>query len=86
MEEKTDSIHRNETWELVHLPHEKKKIDTKWIYKIKHNSDRRIERYKTILVAKGFTQRYDIYYEENLETVERKETIMMLISPTTKKK
>ena len=86
MEEEMDSIRMNEMWKLIQLPHENKKIDTKWVYEIKHNSDRRIERYKTILVANGFTQRYVIYYEENLEIVERQETVRMLISSLAKKK
>ena len=43
MNEEMDSIHRNETWELVDLPHEKKKIGTKWVYKTKYNSVQQFE-------------------------------------------
>ena len=86
MNEEMDSIERNETWDLVELPHEKKKIGTKWAYKIKYNSDGSVERYKGRLVAKGFTQRYGIEYEENFAPIARQETIRMLISLATQKK
>ena len=44
MKEEMDSIHKNDTWELVDLQHEKKKFKIKWVYNIKHNCDRTIER------------------------------------------
>eukprot|EP00253_Pinus_taeda_P026479 PITA_26479 len=39
MQEEMDSIQMNYTWMLTELPHDKKKIDTKWVYKTKFNSD-----------------------------------------------
>ena len=44
-------------------------VGCKWIYKIKTRSDESIERYKTPLVAKGFTQEYEIDYEETFTPV-----------------
>ena len=29
----------NHTWELMSLPHDKKAIGYKWVYKVKHNAD-----------------------------------------------
>lgn len=51
------TLESNQTWTLTNLPPNKTLIGYKWIYKIKYNADGFIERYKAILVAKGFTQR-----------------------------
>ena len=46
-------------------------VGCKWIYKIKTRSDGSIEHYKACLVAKGFTQEYEIDYEETYTLVAR---------------
>ena len=46
-------------------------VGCKWIYKIKTRLDGSIEGYKTHLVAKGFTQEYEIDYEETFALVAR---------------
>ena len=44
-------------------------VSCKWIYKVKTRSNGSIERYKAGLVAKGFTQEYEINYEETFAPV-----------------
>jgi len=36
----------------------------KWIYKTKLNEKGKVEKHKTRLMAKGYTQTYEIYYNE----------------------
>ena len=69
MKEELDALSKNHTWDLVTLPLGKSVVGCKWIYKIKTRSNGSIERYKAHQVAKGFTQEYEIDYEETFALV-----------------
>lgn len=57
MSEEIESLHNNQTWELVKPPEGQKIVECKWVYK-KKDGIPGVEdaRYKARLVAKGFTQ------------------------------
>jgi hypothetical protein len=55
---------KNGTWELVELPRGRKAIGSKWVFKIKRAADGSVDRYKAHLVAKGFSQRPGIDFDE----------------------
>jgi hypothetical protein len=42
----------NDTWELVELPHGRKAIGCRWVFKVKYTCDGKVERFKGHLVAK----------------------------------
>ncbi|CAI7817844.1 unnamed protein product [Closterium sp. NIES-53] len=54
VKEEYDSLLENETWELCELPHGKKAISSKLIFRHKYGPDGELTRYKSRLVAKGF--------------------------------
>jgi hypothetical protein len=46
----------NYTWDKVDIPTNRKIVDSKWVFIIKHLSSRSIEKYKAQLVAKKYSQ------------------------------
>ena len=83
MKEELDALHKTGTWDLVDLPSGKSFIGCKWVYKIKTRSDGTVYCYKARLVARGFTQEYEIDYEETFAHVARLSSVMTLIAVST---
>ena len=83
MTEELDALSRNPTWDLIDLPHDKSVVGCKWLFKIKTRFDGFIERYKTRLAAKGFTQKYDINYEETFTPVACLSSVHTLLAVAT---
>jgi hypothetical protein len=71
MTEEYQSIMNNDVWEEVPKSKNKDVVSSKWIYKIKHAADGSIEKYKEIFVARGFSQKEGIDYEETFSLVAR---------------
>jgi hypothetical protein len=44
-------------------------VTSKWIYKIKNATDGSVEKYKTISIARGFSQIEGVVYDETLDPV-----------------
>ena len=71
MTEEYQSIMKNDVWDIVPKPKDKSVVSSKWIYKIKHAMDGSIEKYKARFVARGFSQKEGIDYEETFALVAR---------------
>ena len=61
-------------------------LSSKWLYKIKHVVDGSIEKYKEQFVARGFSQKEGIDYEETFAPVARYTSIRTIIALTAKMK
>jgi hypothetical protein len=79
MDEEMVALDANVIWELITLPEDKKAIGCKWVYKVKHNTDGFVSRYKTRLVTKGYAQTYGIDYEETYNPIAKMTTIRVII-------
>jgi hypothetical protein len=76
---------KNDVWEVVPRPEGKKVVGSKWIYKVKHAIDRSVDKYNACFVAKGFSQREGVDYEETLASVARYSSIRAIMLLATKK-
>ncbi|RVX20652.1 Retrovirus-related Pol polyprotein from transposon TNT 1-94 [Vitis vinifera] len=80
MEEHLKSMKDNEVWDIVELPKGIKTIGCKWIFKTKHDSKGNVERYKTRLVAKGYTQKEGINYKETFSPISKKDFLRIVMT------
>jgi len=77
-----DSIKKNKMWTLVDMPKGVKSIGCKWIFKKKYHPDESIEKYKAILVSKGFTKKHNIDYFDTFVPATRISSIRVVLALT----
>ena len=70
-----DSIMTNDTWELVERPTKKKVIGTMWVWKAKYKADTSLEKFKTRLLAQGYSQIEEFDVQETFSPTARMTTI-----------
>ena len=80
MTEEYQLIMKNDVWDIVPKPEGKSVVSSKWIYKIKHTADGSIEKYKARFVARGFSQKDGIDYEETFAPVARYTSIRAIMA------
>ncbi|KAH9654151.1 hypothetical protein KPL70_027652 [Citrus sinensis] len=78
--EEIEALHKNKTWELVPLPHGRKAIGNKWVYKIKRDGNDQVERYRARLVVKGYAQKEGIDFNEIFSPVVRLTTVKVVLA------
>ena len=80
MNEEYESIMKNDVWDVVLRPKDKFVVTSKWLYKIKHGADGSAEKFKARFVARGFSQKEGIDYDEIFAPVARYTSIRSIIS------
>lgn len=80
MQSEIRALEDNHTWSLVDLPPGKKVLGSRWVYKIKHNSDGSIERLKARLVVFGNHQVEGIDYSETFAPVAKMPTVRVFLA------
>ena len=78
MNEKMDSLVRNQNWDLVHFPAEKRALQNKWVYMFKEEYGGK-KRYKARLVVNGFAQKKGIDSDEIFSLVVKMTSIGTIV-------
>ncbi|CAM8982784.1 unnamed protein product [Rhodiola kirilowii] len=80
MNKEFSALEQNHTWIITTLPPDKRAVDCKWVFKVKHHSDGTVERYKARLVAKGFTQVERIDYHDTFALVVKMTSVRYVLA------
>ena len=79
MQQEMDSLRLNHTFKIVPLPPGQKPIGGRWVFTIKNDPTGHLK-YKARYVAKGFSQRPGINFDETYAPTVRMPTLRMLIN------
>jgi transposase InsO family protein len=77
-----NTLVENGTWEIVDLPEGEKAIGSGWVFRVKHHEDGSIERFKARIVAKGYSQRPGLDYNESFAPTFRPATLRIIMALT----
>jgi hypothetical protein len=80
MKEEFDSLIKNGTWALTNLPPGKTVIKSRWVYKLKRGSENEIQRFKARFVAKGFSQKPGIDFDETYAPVVKYDSLRTILA------
>ncbi|KAH9659867.1 hypothetical protein KPL70_024018 [Citrus sinensis] len=81
MQDEMESLQRNQTWTLIPNPGNKRLISCKWIFKRNEGiPDVEPPKYKARLVARGFTQKEGVDFNEIFSPVVKHSSIRILLA------
>jgi hypothetical protein len=76
-------LHKNKTHDLFKLPSEINPFNRKWVFKNKMNATSQVEKFKSRLVAKGYSQVEGVDFSDIFSCVEKLNSIRVLMSLAT---
>lgn len=74
-----DAMEANHTWSVSTLPSGKRAVGCRWLHSLKFHANGTIERRKSRLVAKGYTQKEGLDYNDTFSPVAKMATIKLLL-------
>lgn len=80
MRDEMESMHQNNVWDLVEPTNNCVLIGCKWVFKTKHDFEGNVERYKARLVAKAFSQKEGIDYNDTFSPVSTKDSFRIIMA------
>ena len=80
MESEYSSLLKNDTWDLVPPPEEKNIVGSRWVFKVKHDENGSVNRFKPRLVAQGYSQVKGVDYDEVFSPVARNTSVRSLLA------
>ena len=80
MNSEIESMYSNQIWDIIEAPEGIKSIGCKWVYKRKRDVNRKVETFKARLVAKDYTQKKRIDYEETFSSIVMLKSIRILLA------
>ena len=79
VEDEENAMIKNDIWYESELPKGKKAVKSRWIFTIKYLPNGEIDRHKTRLVARGYTQTYGEDYIDTFAPVSKLHTIRIVL-------
>jgi hypothetical protein len=80
MESEIKNIESKGTWIETSLPKGRKAVGCKWVFKVKTDADGNVVKYKSRLVAQGFSQVPGVDYAETFAPVSRTTSLRLLLT------
>ena len=80
IKDELNSLLINDTWKIVSKPLNKNIVTCKWVFILKNDESGNPTKYKARLVARGFSQKYSVDYDEIFAPVARISTFRFLLA------
>ena len=80
IEEELQNLEDHHMWEYKQLPHNRKAIGSKWVFKVKYHPDGSVARFKARLVAQGFSQVQGIDFSETFAPTVRRKSLQIFLA------